>query len=224
MKPSRKANCEIKSAKLLGVREAHESMTFSTVNFTLYSFWIEYIDGSTEVVECSPTNPYDSFHKEKKLFEKLMAIANATEKDSTGKTVPVSDSSVMDELLKLKELHSTGIISDELFNDKKSILIDKLASTESQNDSSATSNFTIVRAYKRPMGEGHTYAFLDDLKLDANIDVTFSCNLDIGEHSIYFKRGTITSKKIIFSVVEGAKYRAIVNPKVFSIDIQVAKE
>lgn len=74
------------------------------------------------------------------------------------------------------------------------------------------------------MGEGHTYAFLDDLKLDANIDVSFSCNLDIGEHSIYFKRGTITSKKIIFSVVEGAKYRAIVNPKVFSIDVQVAKE
>ncbi|MBE6996335.1 MAG: hypothetical protein E7429_06395 [Ruminococcaceae bacterium] len=218
-----KVTPEIKSAKLLGVREAHETMIFTTVNFTMYSFWVEYTNGATEVVECSPSNPNDKNHKERKLFEKLMAVTNATGKSTTDKAASASDASILDELQKLNELHTAGIIPDELFNKKKSVLVEQLA-ISSQSDDMATPNLTIVRANKRPLGEGKTSTFLDGIELDANVDDSISCDLDIGEHSICFKRAAVSSKKVRFSVVNGKKYKVIANPKVFSIEVQVVEE
>ncbi len=128
---------DIKRAKLLGVREAHETMVFTTVNFTMYSFWVEYANGLTKVVECSPSNPYDKNHKEKKLFDKLMAIANATKKSVEDNAPSISDGSILDELQKLKELHAAGIIPDKLFDEKKTVLVEQLAMSLQNNDIAA---------------------------------------------------------------------------------------
>lgn len=214
---------EIKSTKLLGIREAHETLVFTTVNFTMYSFWVEYTDGSTGVVECSPANPNDKNGKEKKLFQKLIAVANTEEKSVVDKMPPVSDASILDELQKLKELHSAGIVSDELFDEKKAVLVERLAMS-SQSVDDAIPNLTILRANKRPMGEGKTAVFLDDVELKSNIDDSISCHLDIGEHSMYFKRVAIASKKVEFSVEKGKKYKVIATPKAFSIEVQVTEE
>lgn len=214
---------EIKSAKLLGVREAHETTVFATVNFTMYSFWVEYTNGTSELVECSPSDPHGS-RNEKKLFEQLMAAANAAERRNLDKAPVISNGSILDELQKLKELHDAGVIPDELYNEKKDALVKQLAVSPQNEDATQISNLTILRANKRPVGEAKTSVFLDGIQLDANLDDSLSRKLDIGGHQIYFERGFVTSKKISISVETGKKYKIIVNPKVFSIEVQVIEE
>ena len=80
----------IKSVKLLGVRTAKETLIFTTVNFSVYSFYVEYTDGSAETIEVSPQNPNDKSKKEKAVFDNLMRIAN----QSAQNNAPISTQNI----------------------------------------------------------------------------------------------------------------------------------
>ena len=93
---SKKSRSPIQRAKLLGMRTAQETLIFSTVNFTIYSFWVEYENGFSETVEISPQNPNDKSGKEKKLFHELMST-KAAEKDATPETLAAARVSAVSE-------------------------------------------------------------------------------------------------------------------------------
>lgn len=83
------------------MREARDTLIFTTVNYTLYSFWVEYEDGSSDVIECAPISPGESKRKQREqklLFDKLMDIANQS-KDSTS-AAPETDTAMLDTLQK----------------------------------------------------------------------------------------------------------------------------
>lgn len=213
---------DIKRVKLLGVREAHETLIFTTVNFTIYSFWVEYVDGSTNVIECSPSNPNDKRKKEKALFDKLIALANSEPPQDKGRAPSTASSiSALDELQKLKDLHDSGIIPDALFEKKKSALLQQLSASQQEDKGD---NVIILREQKRPFGEEPTWAFIDGRKLNANTDNSISLFLPTGKHTIQFKRALSSSKKLQLTVESEKHYRVTVNPKAFSLDAWVTED
>ena len=100
----KKTTNPISKVKLLGMRTAQQTMTFSTVNFSIYSFWVVYENGATKTIEVSPENPMDKSGKEKALFDKLMSYANDELSGNSGTQSAVSSADMLDELKKLKEL------------------------------------------------------------------------------------------------------------------------
>lgn len=127
---------DIRRVKLMGVRTAEETLIIRTVNFTVYSFWIEYKNGTTETVEVSPQDPHDSFGAEKRLFDTLMAYSNkepAREAEAPPTPVSVGSSSVLDELKKLKELFDDGVIPENLYEEKRAELLDQLSNCGTPN-------------------------------------------------------------------------------------------
>ena len=209
---------EIRRVKLLGVREAHETLVFYTVNFSLYSFWVEYTDGSTATIECSPESPTRNKRKQRQLFNKLMSIANA--KPRVQETVPRNtDVSIMDELQKLNDLHESGVIPDELFAEKKTVLLEKLSGSVIA-EREAPSLF-ITRTKERPTGEGKTVLLVDGVEASVDLDKPASLRLDSGEHFLKFKRAAVTSPEIHLFVSKYKKYEILLSPKVFSIDAEL---
>ena len=100
----------ISKVKLLGMRTAQQTMTFSTANFSIYSFWVVYENGATKTIEVSPENPMDKSGKEKALFDKLMSYANDELSGNSGTQSAVSSADMLDELKKLKELFDSEIV------------------------------------------------------------------------------------------------------------------
>lgn len=209
---------EIRRVKLLGVREAHETLIFYTVNFSLYSFWVEYTDGSTATIECSPESPTGNKRKQRQLFNKLMSIANA--KPRVQETVARNtDVSIMDELQKLNDLHESGVIPDELFEEKKTVLLEKLSGSVIAERESP--NLFITRTKERPTGACKTVLLVDGVEASVDLDKPASLRLDSGEHFLEFKRAAVTSPEIHLFASKYKKYEILLSPKVFSIDAEL---
>lgn len=211
----------IRRVKLMGMRTAQETLILTTVNFTVYSFWIEYENGATETLEVSPKNPNDKFGKEKKLFDKLMAYANEEPPENTNSS-PVADSSILDELKKLKELLDAEVIPQDLYEEKRAELLKKLSNA--RDVSARSKNITISRLNERPFGEIKTLVYIDGKKLDADLDNPISLLLSEGEHTVYFQRAALRSKKLKITVSPSKQYRIDVTPKNFSIDVNVREK
>lgn len=209
---------EIRRVKLLGVREAHETLMFYTVNFSLYSFWVEYTDGSTATIECSPESPTGNKRKQKQLFDKLMSIANARPRVQEA-VARNTDVSIMDELQKLNDLHESGVIPDELFEEKKTVLLEKLSGSVIAERESP--NLFITRTKERPRGEGKTILLVDGVEASVDLDKPASLRLDSGEHFLKFKRAAVTSPEIHLFASKSKKYEILLSPKVFSIDAEL---
>lgn len=209
---------EIRRVKLLGVREAHETLMFHTVNFSLYSFWVEYTDGSTATIECSPESPTGNKRKQKQLFDKLMSIANAKPRvqESVSRNTDVS---IMDELQKLNDLHESGVIPDGLFEEKKTVLLEKLSGFVIAERESP--NLFITRTKERPIGEGKTVLLVDGVEASVDLDKPASLFLDSGEHFLKFKRAAVTSPEIHLFASKSKKYEILLSPKIFSIDAEL---
>lgn len=209
---------EIRRVKLLGVREAHETLTFYTVNFSLYSFWVEYTDGSTATIECSPESPTGNKRKQRQLFDKLMSIANAKPRVQEA-VARNTDVSIMDELQKLNDLHESGVIPDELFDEKKSVLLEKLSGSVIAEREAP--NLFITRTKERPRGESKTVLLVDGVEASVDLDKPASLRLDSGEHFLKFKRAAVTSPEIHLFASKSKKYEILLSPKVFSIDAEL---
>lgn len=194
---------DICRVKLMGVRTAEETLIIRTVNFTVYSFWIEYKNGTTETVEVSPQNPHDSFGTEKKLFDTLMTYAN---KEPTGATAPSAEpaaadsSSVLDELKKLKELFDDGVIPENLYEEKRAELLGQLKTQKN--------NVTILRANKRSWGEQPISTYIDSKEQYTDLSQPISLFLPEGVHILYFKHGSLRrSKELQITISTSKEYQ-----------------
>lgn len=201
----------IKRAKLLGVREARDTLIFTTVNYTLYSFWVEYEDGSSDVIECAPISPGESKRKQREqklLFDKLMDIANQS-KDSTSAAQKIHD------------LHESGALPDDVFEKKRSEILRKLSDPE--NQASFAQNVTVVRMGARKCGESKTILIVDGERKAFDLDNIVQFHLVPGEHTVRFERGVVRSNELTFLVTKGSQYKISFTAKMFSIDADLKK-
>jgi hypothetical protein len=212
----------IKRAKLLGVREARDTLIFTTVNYTLYSFWVEYEDGSSDVIECAPISPGESKRKQREqklLFDKLMDIANQS-KDSTS-AAPETDTAMLDTLQKIHDLHESGALPDDVFEKKRSEILRKLSDPE--NQASFAQNVTVVRMGARKCGESKTILIVDGERKAFDLDNIVQFHLVPGEHTVRFERGVVRSNELTFLVTKGSQYKISFTAKMFSIDADLKK-
>lgn len=225
----------IKSVKLLGVRTAKETLIFTTVNFSVYSFYVEYTDGSAETIEVSPQNPNDKSKKEKAVFDNLMRIANQSAQDNapTGtsnvKTMPsaqVLDSSkVYDSLKKLKELFDDDVITQDIYDTERQKLLMQLESSAETIAPQRDYNIQIQRKKGRPKGEARTIIVIDNAKReDIDLDMVCRILLPEGRHSICFERVAIKSKVFNINLTETNEVYIEFNPHTFSIDVNVTEK
>lgn len=209
----------ISKVKLLGMRTAQQTMTFSTANFSIYSFWVVYENGATKTIEVSPENPMDKSGKEKALFDKLMSYANDELSGNSGTQSAVSSADMLDELKKLKELFDSGVLPQEIYEKKHAELLQQLSNNSGPK--AVQKNIKILRENKRPRGEGKTVVYIDGEELDASLEGSMSVSLSEGEHTIYFRRAAIKSEKIRITVSKAKEYVINVLPKTFSIDVNI---
>lgn len=217
---AKKNTSAIRKVRLLGMRTAKETLIFTTVNFSVYSFWVEYENGATETIEVSPENPNDKSGKEKKLFDKLMAYANADLVEHTGTPPEMDSANILDELKKLKDLLDAGVIPQDLYEKRRTELLKLLSSTSDISQK----NVKIVRANKRSFGEVETSTYVDGEKLDANLDDSISLSLPDGVHTVRFQRAALKSRELKISISAFKGYRISVAPKTFSIDVSVEEK
>ena len=216
-----KNKSNIKSAKLLGVRQAEETLLFHTSNFSLYSFFVEYADGTTAVIECTPTPPTGNKKKEKELFDKLIAISNQTSQSKSADTQ--TSGSILDELQKLKDLHDSGIIPDELFQKRLESLVEKMSNLVNAADPNSP-NFYVERERPRSVMEGKSILIIDGEKTGHNLDAPVSLRLDFGSHTISIARGCVSSQKFKLNVCESKTYKLTLDPKTVSIDAELVEK
>jgi hypothetical protein len=219
---SKKSRSPIRRAKLLGMRTAQETLIFSTVNFTIYSFWVEYENGFSETVEISPQNPNDKSGKEKKLFHELMSYVNKEDSKTSGINMSGSASSdILDELKKLKDLFDMGVVPDNIYEKKRAVLLERLSSACEVTSDVAEYNVIIVRGNRQARGEADTQVYVDGDKLNTSIDDSVPLKLSRGKHVLYFRRAAIKSQKLELTVQESKKYKVTITPKTFSIEAGV---
>lgn len=207
----------IKRAKLLGVREARDTLIFTTVNYTLYSFWVEYEDGSSDVIECAHISPGESKRKQREqklLFDKLMDIVNQP-KDNTHDALG-ADTAMLDTLQKIHDLHESGALPDDVFEEKRSEILKELS--DPVNRSSSAQNVTVVRMGARRGGESKTILIVDGERKAFDLDNIARFHLRLGEHTVRFERGAVKSNELAFLVTKGRQYKIIFTAKMFSID------
>ncbi|MGN1002570.1 MAG: hypothetical protein ACI4PC_07335 [Oscillospiraceae bacterium] len=216
---SKKDISSIRKVRLLGMRTARETLLLTTVNFTLYSFWVEYENGKAETIEVSPKNPNDKSGKEKKLFEKLMAYANAESGESISSTR--DSDSILDDLKKLKDLLDAGVLPQDMYEEKRVDLLRELSTCSGISRASQKYNVTISRINKCSSGEAETLTYIDGKKLEASLDNSISLSLSEGAHTVSFRRAALRSKELEISILESKRYQINVAPKAFSIDVSV---
>lgn len=216
---SKKNRGPIRRAKLLGMRTAQETLIFSTVNFTIYSFWIEYENGFSEAIEISPQNPNDKSGKEKKLFDELMSYVNKEDSKASGVNMSGSDSGdILDELKKLKDLFDMGVVPGNTYEKKRAALLERLSSACEVTGDAAEYNVIIVRGNRHVRGEADTQVYIDGDKLNVNVDASVPLKLSQGKHRLYFRRAALKSEKLELTVQESKRYKVTITPKTFSIE------
>lgn len=220
---TKKNTSAIRKVRLMGMRTASETLIFTTVNFSVYSFWVEYENGTSETIEVAPENPNDKSGKEKKLFNKLMTYANVDSIEHTETPPDMDSASILDELKKLKDLLDAEVIPQDLYEKRRTELL-KLMSSTGDISKHTQKNVKIIRANKHPWGEGDTSTYVDGQELNVNLDDSISLFLSDGEYTIYFQRGSIRSKKIKFVIAASKGYQISVTPKTFSINVSVEEK
>lgn len=223
----------IAKVTFLGTRTGSETKILATYNFTVYSFFIQYTDGSTERVEICPENSFNRRAEEKRLQELLTKANEAPPKNdssaatSQGNNQARTSSDVYSDLKSIKELFDSGVITEEMYNEQREVLIAELSREKSATDVSTQtqqSNLIVSRMSRRPVGEAKTIVVIDGVqRKEFDIDNGFSTNLSSGEHTILFKRAALKSNPIHITVTAGRKYKVVVNPKVLSIEASLTQ-
>ena len=212
----------IKQVKLLGVRTAKETLVFTTVNFSVYSFWVEYEDGSAETIEVSPTNPNDKRKKEKALFDSLMAKANEAHTQLADSSRAQPDiNKTLDGLKTLKDLLDANVITQDIYDLQREKLLQEL--NDLPQSEIPQHNLSIIRRRARPAGESRTIVIIDGVKrTDVDLDTSISLTLPSGSHSISFQRAAVKSKEYEIVVSGTDKYEVVFEPKMFSIEVTIS--
>lgn len=175
----------------------------------------------TAVIECTPTPPTGNKKKEKELFDKLIAISNQTSQNESDDTQ--TSGSILDELQKLKDLHDSGIIPDELFQKRSESLVEKMSNLVNANSSNSP-NFYVERERPRSVMEGKSILIIDGEKTGYNLDAPVSLRLDFGFHTISIARGCVSSQKFKLNVCESKTYKLTFDPKTVSIDAELVEK
>ncbi len=222
-------NKSIKSAKFLGVRTGEDTGFLATYNYSIYSFFVRYTDGSSETIQLAP----DFKAKDKKLFKTLMDLSNESPKEPTPapsryETTKVRTSSeIYSDLKSIKELYDSGVLSDDIYEEQKEKLLSELTSSDKSDNSVAPSedNLFIKRNGSRPVGEAHTIVYIDNVPhKEYDIDRGVGIKLEPGTHTIYFKRAAVKSAPIEITIVSNEVYQIAFSAKVFSIDAACSRQ
>lgn len=219
---SRTKKKEIVSARLLGMRTAEQTMFFSTTNFSVYSFYVEYNDGTTATIEVSPQNPSDKSKREKVLFDKLMAYETMNSEKTQQNSVSREETSeIINDLAKLKDLFDANVIPEDVYETKRQTLLSQL--NKKEHDIPNTKNVKIVRMNQRSWGESKISIFIDGKKIPADLDGVISLSLSLGCHLIYCQRSACRSSITSFTVNSSKTCVIKILPKSFSFDISVSE-
>ena len=159
--------------------------------------------------------------KEKELFDKLIAISNQTSQNKSDDTQ--TSGSILDELQKLKDLHDSGIIPDELFQKRSESLVEKMSNLVNANSSNSP-NFYVECERPRSVMEGKSILIIDGEKTGYNLDAPVSLRLDFGFHTISIARGCVSSQKFKLNVCESKTYKLTFDPKTVSIDAELVEK
>lgn len=219
---------QAKSAKLMGVRTAVDSEVHLLgqvdVNYTVYSFFVEYVDGTSGSEEVAAQRPRGS-SEEAARFQQLMRLANETEKKvARATTGGKSNLNTLDELKKAKELFDSGVIPEDIYLTTREKLLNDLSAKEAQIEPEITHNVQIDRANRQGAGEGKTVLYIDGQKRDdINISSNAAILLSKGHHTISFRRAAVSSKIIEIDVVSNEIYYVTFAPKILSIEVSVTK-
>jgi len=103
----------------------------------------------------------------------------------------------IDELTKLNALHNSGILSDDLFNQRKDALLRIL---ENDNANIIDYNLKVIRENKRPLGCVKADVVVDGKQLSSDTEDVLLANLPEGRHSIQIVRGYSAVKSNIVTV------------------------
>ena len=187
----------IAKAKLLGIRTAQQTKALATYNFSVYSFWVEYTDGSTETLELSSDDK-----RAKPLIDRLITFANSNEIVSNSgqdnNNGHRNDSVILADLKNIKELFDQGVIDSELYEKKKNAFLEEL-NREEETKQKLENNLEIRRDKKRAWGEAKIVVILDaQTRKDIDIDNPFHMFLPAGTHTISFKRGVVQTNELSF--------------------------
>ena len=222
-------NKSIKSAKFLGVRTGEDTGFLATYNYSIYSFFVRYTDGSSETIQLAP----DYKAKDRKLFKTLMDLSNEAPEalaQSTAKHKPPmarSSSDIYSDLKSIKELHDSGVLSDDIYEEQKEKLLSELTSSDKSDNSAAPSedNLFIKRNGSRPVGEAHTIVYIDNVPhKEYDIDRGVGIKLEPGTHTVYFKRAAVKSAPLEITIVSDEVYQIVFSAKVFSIDATYSRQ
>lgn len=217
-----------KSAKLMGVRTAVESefhlIGQIDVNYSVYCFFVEYVDGTSGTEEVASNAP-NGTSEEKARFQQLMRLSNEAENKASQSTAEVStSSSAMDELKKLKDLYDDGVVPEEVYLANREKLLASLSETTAEEPSPVKFNIQIDRVNRPNSGEAKTVLYIDDEKRnDVDLKTSVALSLSRGHHTIQFRRATVKSNTIEFDVIGSEKYYISFAPKTFTIETTITK-
>ena len=212
----------------MGVRTAVESefhlIGRVDVNYSVYSFFVEYVDGTSGTEEVASNSPSGT-SEEKARFQQLMRLVNeASDKGSQSTCEIGTCSKAMDELKKLKDLYDAGIIPEEIYLSNREKLLAILSDTTVEEPSNCALNVQIDRTNCRNAGEVKTVLYIDGEKQnDINIESSATLSLSKGHHTIYFRRAALKSDIIKIEIIGNDKYYISFTPKTFTIETTVTK-
>lgn len=219
---------EIKSAKFMGVTnqcvdfKLHPILNFQEdIYANVYTFYVTYTDNTSKTIQT-----YDE-----KEISHYMQYTNQEDKEGLQQpSVEVKDdTSILDNLSKLKLLHDEGVIPDELFEKKRKELLSIIETNVNKSNDNygkeiTHDNIIIHRGNVRSNGESKTILILDDEKMKGySTDHEIKLNLSQGEHTICFQRAAMRSKEVNFTILGNEKYRIIFTPKMFNINVEIIK-
>jgi len=160
-------------------------------------------------------NEINKLLKLSKDKEEIAKIGSEETKDGES----IIHSNVYDDLKKIKDLHDTGVLTEEMYNSEKQRLTALLESSSIAKPEKPKYNVIIIREKKRTFGEYRTIAIIDGKKRkELDLDkVQTNILLPLGKHTIVFKRGAVRSKKLSFTISDGTKQKIYFTPNNFSI-------
>ncbi len=215
----------IVKVKLLGVSTGMETGVFATYNFPVYSFWIQYDNGSSTTVQLANKGT------KKAEINRLLKLAQedtqvpatvASGKDVTrtfSSTSARDKSAIFVDLKTIKDLYDTGVLTLEQYEKERYELMKELEEIQSASE---IPNIRISRMQPRPNGEAKTVVYIDSIRrADLDLDKEVILPISAGEHTILFERVAIRSKKFTFEIKSGESCHIFFAPKFLSIAVDI---
>lgn len=209
-------NKQIEKAKYLGVRTGKQTGLFATYNFSVYTFFVQYIDGTTETIEISSDDKMRA-----SLLRDLLEMTSDNAGNNNGtkhETHERTASSIFADLNNIKNLFDSNVITSEMYNEQKEVLLAELEAIKDVASKKIEHNLSIRRSSKRPMGEAKVIVLIDGKKLEEiDTDNVSQLSLPEGNYNIQFKRGMVTSPVYKIELDNTSLKEIVFNTSAFSI-------